>query len=316
MPIADALQTVLSWIPPGRYAVAVSGGADSVALLHLVRRHRPEVRVHVVHLDHQTRGAASTGDATFVRALSGRLNMPCTIALRDGIEHSMPDLPANPSARYRRVRLELFRRIIREHGLEGVMLAHHADDQAETILHRLLRGSSFAGLGGMAQESRLAGIRMLRPLLTVRAIALRNFLRESHEPWREDASNASDDYFRNRLRRLLATNEDITAALLQLGEACRGLREWVRRAAPELPESFSAAALADLPAILASESARRWLLARGAAADHVTPPVIQRLIAMATDAAAPARQHFPGRLLVRRRNRRLFVDLSAPPHSA
>src|SRR5687768_5961056 len=81
-------------VPPGRWAVGVSGGADSVALL-LLLRDRPDLALHVVHLDHETRGGASADDAGFVEDLAARLRVPCTVARRSEVETDMARLPAN-----------------------------------------------------------------------------------------------------------------------------------------------------------------------------------------------------------------------------
>jgi tRNA(Ile)-lysidine synthase len=295
-------------LPPGdSWAVGVSGGADSVALL-LLLRDRPNLRLHVLHLDHQLRGDASTADAAFVGDLARRLGLPCEIALRSEIEPELADPPANPSALYRAVRLEFFRRIVTREHLAGVMVAHHADDVAETVLHRLLRGSTAAGLTGMANVSVVGDLQLARPLLHVRRDALRLMLTERGQAWREDASNQSGDYFRNRLRLLLTGHPALTDALLDMAAACRELNDWTRRAAPNLIENFPTATLAALPPILARQSARRWLIGAGAPAEKLSPAVLHRLITMASDAATPHAQKFPGRLTVRRQARRIRCD--------
>lgn len=298
---ADALNISLEKVPAGAWAVGVSGGADSVALLLLLHQ-RADLRLHVAHLDHQTRGADSAADADFVRRLAERLELPCTLALRREIEAAGQMTVANPSGRYRAARHALFRRVVKENELTGVILAHHADDQAETVLHRLLRGSGFSGLAAMSADANLGGLRILRPLLNARHADLIAFLREIAQPWREDPSNAKDDYFRNRLRRLLAAEPGgLTDDLLALGSACRALRDWVRASAPELRVEFNADDLKNLPMILAEESARRWLIARNVPAEEIVPAVTERLLAICADAATPARVSFPGNILVSRR---------------
>lgn len=293
------LQHAIDAVPAGAWAVAVSGGADSVALLRLLHG-RGDLSLHVVHLDHQTRGEASAGDAAFVRRLAAELGVPCTIALRADVEqHGHAVLP-NPSARYRAARIELFRRVVAEHGLEGVILAHHADDQAETVLQRLIRGSGPAGLVGMSSRTQMGDLIMLRPLLGVRRGPLREYLQLIGQGWREDASNASDDYLRNRLRKWLAAEPGLHETLLSLCEACRALGGWARRAAPRLEPTFAAERLAGLPDVLAHDAARQWLIARGAPPEELSEAVLDRLVEMARDAASPPRAHFPGAVLVRR----------------
>jgi tRNA(Ile)-lysidine synthase len=298
----DPLAITALLLPPGgRWAVGVSGGADSVALLRLLHA-RGDVALHVVHLDHQTRGAESDADAQFVARLASALHLPCTVRTRADVEALVRRrLPTNVSARFRALRLALFRDVVDANALDGVAMAHHADDVAETVLHRLLRGSSAAGLTGIEPRGVIAGVTVVRPLLGVRRDALRNYLRKIGQPWRDDASTASPVYGRNRLRMLLAARPAMTRPLLDLSAACARLREWTRSAAPKLPEVFAASELGELPDVLARESARRWLADRGAAAGELSPWVLDRLLRMARDAASPPRQHFPGGLLVRRR---------------
>jgi tRNA(Ile)-lysidine synthase len=293
------VQAVAS-VPAGRWAVGVSGGADSVALL-LLLCDRPELSLHVVHLDHQTRGGMSTEDAAFVRELSESRGLRCTIPLLESVEAGIVNLPANPSARYRAARMALFRQVVADQHLSGVILAHHADDQAETVLHRLIRGAGPMGLAGMSPDAQIGGLRILRPLLDVRREQLRRKLQEVGQTWREDASNESDKYLRNRLRRWLTADPRLHEPLMRLAAASRGIREWAARSAPRLLESFATAAIEGLPTVLAHEAARRWLIARGAPPDELPAPVLDRLIEMARDAASPSARHFPGALLVRRR---------------
>ena len=295
-----SLVSAVAAVPPGGWAVGVSGGADSVALLMLLHRGRPDLARHVAHLDHETRAGASADDARFVHDLAERLSLPCTLARRSDVERDLGHVPANPSSRFRAARLVMFRRVVHHHDLSGVILAHHADDQVETVLHRLLRGSGPAGLAGMTPRATVGGLVILRPLLGVRREALRAGLRALGQAWREDASNDSDDYLRNRLRRVLATRGGLADALLELGDRCRALREWIRASTPPHEADLPCAALLALPTPLRRELARRWLVAARVPDARVEPTVVGRLLAMAEDAATPARRHFPGGVVIRR----------------
>ena len=294
-----SLSEVVASVPAGAWAVGVSGGADSVALLSLLHQ-RADVSLHVVHLDHETRGIESENDALFVADLARQWQLPCTSARRSEIESALSHPPANISARYRAVRLQLFHQVVQRHHLLGVILAHHADDQAETVLQRLLRGSGYAGLAGIAPRAQVGGLLILHPLLPVRREALREYLRANTIAWREDRSNQSDKYLRNRLRRVLSEHSSLVPALLALGEACGRLRDAARGAAPVLGEEFFGDELADLPLILAEESARQWLIERGVPIDQVDRSAIERLILMSSDAASPPRQDFAGAVHIRR----------------
>ena len=192
--------------------------------------------------------------------------------------------------------------------MQGVMLAHHADDQAETILSRLIRGASAGGLRGMPQVSRVGRLVICRPLLGVTRRQLREYLNVIGQLWREDASNESDMYQRNRLRRWLAGRTDLRNALLNLGQASGVLVEWIEKNSPKLPKEFRVAQLQRLPRLLARESARRWLIAEGARPDELSGQVLDRLIEMASDAASASRQLFPGPIEVVRRGGRIHAE--------
>ncbi len=115
------LQHMVDCFPGGRWAVGVSGGADSVALLHLLHR-RADLSLHVVHLDHQTRAGESANDAAFVADLSAKLGLECTVKCRSEVEVSMENLLRNLPNRFRQARLALFRRVVETNQLNGVIL--------------------------------------------------------------------------------------------------------------------------------------------------------------------------------------------------
>jgi hypothetical protein len=143
----------------------------------------------------------------------------------------------------------------------------------------------------------------VRPLLGTRRQALRDWLAECGQSWREDPSNRSPKYLRNQLRVLLTGNSALSEALLQLGTACRSLRDWERSMIKPTSGPLSAEEVADLPNILARAKARSWLLARGVSRGRIDPQTIDRLIAMCIDASTPARMQFPGMIVARRRGR-------------
>ena len=306
--VTDAeLAAAVATVPPGAWAVGVSGGADSVALLLLLRQ-RADLSLEVVHLDHETRGEASGADAAFVFDLSLRLGLECHTGHWHGVEPMLVNPPKNRSARFRAGRMALFRHVVERDRLRGVILAHHADDVAETVLQRLVRGGGAGGLAALRPRTTVGGLLVLRPLLCARREALRAFLRRRGQPWREDESNASPRYQRNRVRAALARRPQLTDALLSAAAAASALRDWVRASAPEPPPRLPVTLLRDLPEPLALETARRWLAGRGVPRDELGATTLRRVLAMAADAASPPRQHFPGRILLRRRGGELFTD--------
>ncbi len=298
--LASAIQRVA----PGAWAVACSGGADSVALLHLLTN-RTDLRLHAVHLDHQTRQGQSTRDGEFVQGLCNTLQVPLTLARRDQIEPLRQDWPANTQARYRALRRYLFAQTVEKHSLQGVILAHHRDDQAETILQRLERGGGMGTLVGMQWEKSIGSLRMARPLLEVPGQRLRQWLAQHHLPWREDASNQSLQYQRNRARVSLRHRPQLAEALVSLSQAAAAWERWLGQSAPRLLESFSIEQLANLPEMLARAAARRWLEDGGCSKQRIDEAAVNRLLHMASDAACAHQQHFPGGILVRRKTGRI-----------
>lgn len=213
--------------PHRRYLLALSGGRDSVALLHLLLENGFE-KLHLVHLDHQLRSSESDGDAEFVAALAQSKQLPLTLAQADltGTSDSLETAARN-------ARHALFAKVARERDCSRVLLAHHADDQAETCLFNLLRGSS--GIKGMAREHEIQvgdqTLILLRPLLQTRRSEIDRYLLEKGIDYREDSSNQDPAHTRNRLRHealpLLADilKRDLAPALVRAAEISREKEE-------------------------------------------------------------------------------------------
>jgi len=220
--LSAALPRTGLWEAPA--IVAVSGGADSVALLlGLVRVAPPRARLIVAHACHDLRPEA-TGDRDFVAGLAARLGLPCEsrpLAVRDDTEGRGEGL----EARARRLRYAFFIDAAHGHGARHVIVGHTADDQAETILHRALRGTGLAGLAGMRRCRGLAdGVALLRPLLDLPRTLGREYLTAEGELWREDVTNDDRRFARNLLRHELlarATRGPYPAAVAALARLGR-----------------------------------------------------------------------------------------------
>lgn len=233
---ARALAAV-SWpLPPRRVVVAVSGGLDSVVLLDLLSRLRRgfDLHLHVAHFDHGLRAEGPT-EADFVGALARTLGLGCTCACGDvaGLARRQR-LSIETAAR--QVRYEFLDRVAASVGAAWVALAHHADDQAETVVMRLARGAGAAGLAAMAP---VRDGRYLRPLLALTRRQLADYAAERGLQWREDASNADLRHTRNRVRHVVMPalrqlNPAVVAALgrtaLVLGDEDQLLDDWARQA--------------------------------------------------------------------------------------
>jgi tRNA(Ile)-lysidine synthase len=181
-----------------RAGVAVSGGADSVCLLHVLRDLAPrwDLRLTVLHLDHKLRGEESRRDAAFVRGLAAALDLPFELQETD-VAARCRESGENLEQAARAARLEFFTRLMQAATVDRIATGHTRSDQAETVLFRFLRGSGTAGLAGIRPVTD-AGI--VRPLLEIDRPEIERYLQERGIAWRTDSSNASTAFARNRIR--------------------------------------------------------------------------------------------------------------------
>ncbi len=214
-PLTKSVRQALSALPPGaRLLCALSGGADSVAMTHCVWTLRDGFEVSAAHFNHHLRGAESDRDEAFVRDLCQKLGLPLTV----GHGTVKPSEDAARQARYAFLR----------QAAPGawILTAHTLDDQAETVLLHLIRGTGLKGLGGIAPMAHP----LLRPLLQVRRRDVMAYLRANDLAFVEDSTNAEDHYRRNRIRHqvlplLEAENPRITEHLAALAAQLRGDEE-------------------------------------------------------------------------------------------
>ena len=310
----------ISWLGQARrssrYLVGVSGGADSVALLHLLVETGFRNLV-VCHLNHRLRGRDSAADAGFVQRLARKLGLPCESGREDVPRRMLADSESMETAA-RNARHEFFARCAEIHRCRTVVLAHHAEDQAETVLWNLFRGSH--GLKGMQemQTIRVSGInlRFVRPLLAVRRDDLREWLAERKLKWREDASNAAPVAVRNRLRHeVFPLLKEITSRD-PIPLLCRGAVDDLERDRFDLQELQNAnvkdpqgrlhlPALKRLPGHLKRFAFREYLVAHGVAS--ISRDLLDRCIEM-MNPANPASFQLPGGRRIRRREGRIWIE--------
>jgi tRNA(Ile)-lysidine synthase len=183
-----------------RLGVGVSGGADSVALLRLFAELREEMGIIpcIVHFNHQLRGKASDADEKFVAQLAAQHGMEFLVA-RENIAGKAKRERANLEDAGRRARYAWFEQLAKDGRVSRIAVAHTADDQAETVLAHILRGTGLAGLAAIHPQSGS----VLRPLLGTRRAALRAYLRTKRQTWREDATNRDQTRTRSRIRHQL-----------------------------------------------------------------------------------------------------------------
>lgn len=228
-PLLQELQT--AW-PPADWkdvtvVLAVSGGADSVALLRAAAQLRlsdATGKLVVAHFDHRLREDSAL-DAEFVAELARQLALPAVLGASTG--------PAGgQEERAREQRYAFLESVSRQMGARYVATAHTADDQAETVLHRILRGTGLAGLGGIPRARTFyPGVALIRPLLGIRRQTLREYLHGLGQPFRSDPTNQLLHYTRNRLRHQLIPqleadyNPELIPALTRLASLARETQE-------------------------------------------------------------------------------------------
>lgn len=196
--VARAIRARRLLQPGQKVLVAVSGGPDSVALLSILHQLAPawNFSLTVVHCNYGLRGAESDGDASFVAALCRRLELPCHIR-RLTVDRGGTGESSSLQARAREARYRLFRDVVAELGADRVALGHTADDQAETVLLRMLRGAGLRGLAGMPH---IRESLFVRPLLSRSRQEILAYLQAVGLSYRTDSSNAKSIYLRNRVR--------------------------------------------------------------------------------------------------------------------
>jgi len=273
---ADARPRTEGW------AVALSGGADSVALLLLLWAHWParRARLKAFHFDHRLRGAESSADARFCARLCAALGVPLVSG-----RWSVRGRPPSDEAGARAARFKFIERGMARGRMRVLWLGHQQDDIAETMLMRLSRGSGSAGLAAPRAVHAFVPARAggrgrfhVRPLLALKKEELKAALREAGAAWREDSSNAGSVHFRNRVRLgviprwVRASERDALAgaALSRelLEEDDSALESWVDALDPVAADgSLDVAHLAGRPRAVVRRALHRWLLAQESPGD-------------------------------------------------
>ena len=308
--------------------MAVSGGADSIALLHALHEWAPRFkwRLTVGHLHHGIRGRAADADAAFVQQTAARLAIPCVagkarvpaLARRRGISLEM----AAREARY-----AFLARTARKVAADVIATAHTADDQAETLLLKLVRGTGPAGMAGIPCETTVKGCRVVRPLLTVSRTRILHYLQQAKHLWREDESNADPAFLRNRVRHELLPllerdfNPRIREALVRMSRIFSAEGEWLEELTRSLlevctppavaipPNSLACGPFQALPLAARRRVVRLWLTRLGAPESGLEFETVERIVALCERRQGSATVTLGEGWRVRRNYARLTLDL-------
>ena len=341
----DLLIAQYALLPRGkRVLCAVSGGADSVCLLHRLYRLRFTLGIEVcaAHYNHQLRGEESDRDEVFTRQFvslccgrdlcptpgGGRVELPPVelVVGRGDVRSEARRQGKGLEETAREMRYAFLRQTARALGAHCIATAHNADDNAETVLLHLLRGAGARGMGGIA----VVRGDLIRPLLTCSREEIEAYLRFYGLPHVEDSSNASDDYLRNRLRHhvLPALEEACPGARLRIGRSAAFLREdeaylesqaharlgelWEQPGRLEIP----AGAVGDAPDPVAVRCVRELVGHLVHGNDNCTAAHLQAVVALSRSREPGARTSLPGGLRVRREYEKLIFERSVRDQAA
>ena len=320
----DRLTTELrEWMPPGqRYLVALSGGRDSMALMHFlnVSGYRDLVLCHVNHClrgeeaDGDEALVKETGEATGLRVFSTRIEVKAVAEKRK--------LSIETAAR--EVRYSWFAEVARKEQCCRVVTAHHSEDQVETVLINFFRGSGSRGISGMKRHSHRdvdgVELELFRPLLAVERDRIDKYAEVNGIAFREDSSNAEAFALRNRVRhRLLPEVESIfgrnvRGAVLRAAELSRRDEAWMQanldNLSVKISEGLDVKRLRELPEALRDRCLMEWLKESGV--PNCGFDEVSRVSEVAMSMGRPAKLSLPGDFHVRRREGVLFLEGSQP----
>ncbi len=221
-----------------RVLVGLSGGPDSVTLLHMLLGLKEDysLSIYIGHVDHMIRAKESADDKEFCEGLARRSGLEIFCESVD-VRQIAKDRTISLEEAARLERYDFFKRVARSKGINKVAVGHTADDQAETVLMRLIRGSGATGLGGMSPVKVMNGLTIIRPLIEVPRREIENFIKEKNLFFRHDSSNDEIDFTRNRIRHELIPyledkfNPNVKEVLVNMAENLRCENEFLEKLA-------------------------------------------------------------------------------------
>jgi tRNA(Ile)-lysidine synthase len=320
---------VAEFPPSHRYLIGVSGGRDSVALLHLLvdLGYR---RLIVCHFNHQLRGRSSDADARFAEKLAANYNRKIVgQAIRQDIDFELGSADVRALAKKKKISIEtaarearysFFAKVAKRRRCRTIFLAHHADDLVETFLINLLRGAGLTGLAAMREVStrhiRAIDLTIVRPLLSVWRSEIDAYVRAHRLKFREDASNKNLSPLRNRIRHRVVPylertlGRNIRQNIWRTATIAADEENWIDnqvRVSPNRDDHLSAKELRALPVALQRRAILKWLRAQNIS--EIGFDAIERVRSILDPAAHVAKVNLAKDRHVRRRAGKLFIDL-------
>lgn len=301
--------------PDRQYLIAVSGGRDSVALLHWLIDCGYKNLV-LCHLNHQLRGRASGADARFVGKLAGKYSVDLAIESAN-VRAIAGKKKLSIETAGREARYKFFASVAKRTKCSSIFLAHHADDVVETFLINLFRGSGATGLAAMREVSnrRVDDIELtiIRPFLGVWRSEIDHFIRAHRLKFREDASNRDLSPLRNRIRHRVipylekALGRNIRQAIWRAGVIAAEEEAWIETQLPNsIDAEFSPAKMRDLPIALQRRQILNWLRTQNIS--NVGFDVVENVRALLDHNSQVAKVNLPQDRHVRRRAKKIFIE--------
>jgi len=310
-PFAEALR---NWLTADkRYLIGVSGGRDSMALLHFLRE-AGYTDLVVCHVNHGLRGSDSDGDETFVKNGARDRGFAFESVSANVKEYAESEHLSIETAA-RELRYRAFSDIAGKLKCGRVFLGHHADDQVETVLINLFRGTGGRGIAGMRRESTRGGLTLLRPFLEIPRTEVDRYVSENEIAYREDVTNGEEFALRNRVRNTLipTINEvferDVRDAVLRAAKLAERDEAWATAVRSELPivdGGLAVDQLRELPIAHRNRLLLLWL--RDCGVPKCGEAEVERVVAVLLSDGKPAKTNLPGDIHARRRAGLLFLE--------
>lgn len=315
----DWIQTktnLLRTFPPDRrYLVGVSGGRDSVALLHWLT-HAGYKKLVLCHLNHRLRGQSSDADARFVQKLAERYRQDFELGSAN-VAALARKKKLSIEAAARDSRYSFFAKAAKRRRCHIIFLAHHADDLVETFLINLFRGAGTAGLAGMREISTRyvndVALSVVRPLVAVERKQIDRYVRKHAITFREDSSNRNLNPLRNRIRHRVmpylekTLGRNIRSAIWRAATITSDEEAWIGKLVPCLAEAqFSVAQLRALPVALQRRAILKWLRMQNVA--EIGFDVVESVRSLLEPAAPTAKVNLAKGQHVRRRAGKIFLE--------
>ena len=314
-PLTISSRLMRNFPPDARYLIGVSGGRDSIALLHWLVNLGYD-RLIVCHLNHQLRGQSSDADARFVQKLAAKYQVGFELGAAN-IRALARKKKMSLETAAREARYSFFSKTAKRRRCHKIFLAHHADDLVETFLLNLIRGAGLTGLGGMRDVSsrQIHGVDLtiLRPLLSIWRSDIDKYVRECHLRFREDATNKNLAPTRNRIRNRIIPylekilDRNIRQNLWRTATIAAEEENWLDKEVPDLTNvDLSVPKLRALPVALQRRAILKWLRVQNISG--VGFEVIERVRLLLDPNVRTAKVNLPQDRHARRRAKTIFIE--------